>query len=335
MKTRIGLTMGDPAGIGPEIILKTLCDPEIVRRADLCVIGHEETFFEYSKRLGISPIFKERRPPAEWSWRKVPFLLSLAEGEFPALKPGAATADGGRVSFDSFARAVQLAKEGLLDAIVTAPINKTSWKLAGLEFAGHTDYLSRATGKKALMMMVGGRLRVTLVSVHLPLRQAIESLTSEGILETVETTNEALVRLFGIERPRIAVAGLNPHSGEEGLFGREEEEIIAPAVRAAVAQGIHAEGPMVPDVVFRLGSAGRYDAVVAMYHDQGLIPVKVIAFEEAVNITVGIPIVRTSPGHGTAFDIAGKGLARPEGLAAAVRMAAAIAYRPPEAEPRA
>ncbi|MCU0723073.1 MAG: 4-hydroxythreonine-4-phosphate dehydrogenase PdxA [Planctomycetes bacterium] len=327
MKPKIGLTMGDPAGIGPEVVLKALCDPETVRRADLCVIGHEGTFFEYSKRLGISPIFREHRPPSEWTWRKVPFLVSVGEEEVP-LKPGEASAVGGRLSFEAFAKACELAKSGVLDAVVTAPINKTSWKLAGVEYVGHTDYLSRAAGRKALMMMVGGRLRVTLVTVHVPLREAIESLTKERIVETVEATNSALIGMFGIDRPRIAVAGLNPHSGEEGLLGREEEAIIAPAVREAVARGIHAEGPMVPDVVFRLGSAGRYDAVVAMYHDQGLIPVKIIAFEEVVNITAGIPIVRTSPGHGTAFDIAGKGLAKPDGFAAAIRMAAAIAYKP-------
>ena len=320
--------MGDPAGIGPEIILKTLCDPEIVRRADLCVIGHEDTFFEYSKRLGISPIFMERRPPSEWTWRKVPFLVSLGEGGPRTFKPGEATAEGGKISFECVVRAAELARAGHLDAIVTGPINKTSWKLAGLEFIGHTDFLSRLTGKKATMMMVGGRLRVSLVTVHVPLREAIDALTVPAIEETVAATNEALIRLFGIERPRIAVAGVNPHSGEDGLFGLEEERIIEPAVRAAAARGICVEGPIVPDVVFRLGAAGRYDAVVAMYHDQGLIPVKVIAFEEAVNITAGIPIVRTSPAHGTAFDIAGKGMARPEGFASAIRMAASIAHRP-------
>jgi len=327
MKPRIGLTMGDPAGIGPEVILKTLCDPEIVRRADICVIGHEETFFENSKQFGISPIFKEKAPPPDWSWRKVPFLVSVSEEEGPVVAPGAPSKAGGQLSFQALMQACRLVEDGFLDAFVTAPISKTSWSLAGLEFKGHTDYLATTMKKDAVMMMVGGRLRVTLVTVHVPLRDAVASLSAEKILRTIQVTHDSLRDLFGFATPRIGVAGLNPHSGESGILGSEEEEVIAPAVEKAREAGVRVEGPLPPDVAFRLGAGGKFDAVVAMYHDQGLIPVKILAFDEAVNITLGIPVVRTSPAHGTAFDIAGKGMARSEGIAAAIRQAAAISRR--------
>ncbi len=324
MKPRIGLTMGDPAGVGPEVILKTLCDPLIIRRADVCVIGHEETFFEYSKRLGISPIFKEKGSPEEWSWRKVPFLVSCVEGDAPVVVPGEASKEGGRLSFEAVKRAFDLVTSGTLDAFVTAPISKTSWNLAGVGHTGHTDFLSAVTGREAVMMMVGGRLRVTLVTVHIPLREVLDTLRPESILETLVVTHGALKDLFGIAVPRIGVAGINPHSGEGGLLGREESEIIEPALQKARGRDIQAVGPLPPDVAFRQGVGGKFDAVVAMFHDQGLIPVKLLAFEKAVNITLGVPVVRTSPAHGTAFDIAGKGLARPEGLSAAIRQAAAL-----------
>lgn len=324
--------MGDPAGIGPEVILKTLCDPEIVRRAGICVVGHEETFFEYSKLLGISPIFKEREPPGTWSWRKVPFMVSCVEDDFPVVPPGRATAEGGRLSFAAVSKALDLVRQGHLDAFVTAPISKRSWSLAGIAEPGHTDFLARETGCEAVMMMVGGRLRVTFVTMHVPLAQALKTLESSAIARSIDVTDRSLRGLFGFPRPRIGVAGVNPHAGETGLFGDEEEKIIAPAVEAAREKGVQVEGPVPPDAVFRLGAQGRYDAVVAMYHDQGLIPLKIVAFDEAVNITLGIPVVRTSPGHGTAFDIAGKGLARHEGLAAAIRQAASLVRRRADAK---
>jgi 4-hydroxythreonine-4-phosphate dehydrogenase len=319
--------MGDPGGIGPEVILKALCDPEIVRRADICVIGHEETFFENSRRFGISPIFKEKYTPQEWSWRKVPFLVSGGDEDEKVVSPGSATEEGGRLSFQAFERAYRLVTDGHLDAFVTAPISKTSWSLAGLEFRGHTDYLASITGREAVMMMVGGRLRVALTTVHVPLREAAASLSVEKILRTIEITNEALTDLFGFPAPRIGVAGLNPHSGEGGLLGSEEEEIIEPAVVEAKSKGIVVEGPLPADVAFRLGASGKFEAVVALYHDQGLIPVKLLAFDEAVNITVGLPLIRTSPAHGTAFDIAGRDLARADGIGAAIRQAATICRR--------
>ncbi|MHC5037599.1 MAG: 4-hydroxythreonine-4-phosphate dehydrogenase PdxA [Planctomycetota bacterium] len=333
MKPRIGITMGDPGGIGPEVILKSLCDAEIVRRADLCVIGHEETFFENSKRFGICPIFKEKAAPEAWSWRKVPFLALVGEEGQSVIPPGAATAEGGRLSFQAVEKALELVQGGFLDGFVTAPISKASWNLAGLDFTGHTDYLAQMTGKDAVMMMVGGRLRVALVTVHLPLKQALEALTPDLIWNTIRVTQESLIHNFGFTSPRIGLAGVNPHSGEGGLMGSEEEEIIGPAVERALQEGVQVEGPFPPDVVFRLGAAGKYDAVIAMYHDQGLIPIKILTFDEAVNITLGIPVVRTSPAHGTAFDIAGKGVARPEGLGAAIRQAAAISRRDREGGP--
>ncbi|MHC4777603.1 MAG: 4-hydroxythreonine-4-phosphate dehydrogenase PdxA [Planctomycetota bacterium] len=327
MKPRIGVTMGDPGGIGPEVILKALCDPEIVRRADICVIGHEETFFENSRRFGISPIFKDKCEPCDWSWRKVPFLVSGGDEDEKVVSPGSATAEGGRLSFQAFEQAYRYVKDGHLDAFVTAPISKTSWNLAGLEYKGHTDFLSSITGRDAVMMMVGGRLRVSLTTVHVPLQDAINDLTTKKVLKTIEITHNAVVDLFGFPSPRIGVAGLNPHSGEGGLLGKEEAEIIEPAVKQAKEKGINVEGPLPADVAFRLGAGGEFEAVVAMYHDQGLIPVKLLGFDDAVNITVGIPVVRTSPAHGTAFDIAGRDLARPDGIGAAIRQAAAICRR--------
>ncbi len=270
----IGVTLGDPAGIGPEIVAAAI----------------------------------RTLPPA---WRERLIVYGDAAGHVPG-KPDERS---GAAQVAYLEAAVAAAKSGELAAIVTAPISKTWAKRAGFAFPGHTEFLAARLGAKhVVMMFVGPRLKVALATIHLPLAQVAANLTTAGIRRTIELVREAMVRDFGVVAPRIGVVGLNPHAGEGGLLGIEEREIIGPAV------GEH-RGPLVPDVAFRDALDGKYDALVAMYHDQGLIPVKLVDFEEAVNVTLGLPIVRTSPDHGTAYDIAGKGIARSTSMACALRRA--------------
>jgi 4-hydroxythreonine-4-phosphate dehydrogenase len=239
--------------------------------------------------------------------------------------PGRLSADAGAAAYDTIVRAVDAAKAGLVDAIATAPVNKEAFRLAGLPWHGHTDLLAHLTGApRVAMMFYSEALRVVLATVHIPLAEVPRRLTADVMRATIELTATEMPR-FGIARPRIAVAGLNPHAGEHGLFGREEETAIAPAIEASRALGIDVAGPFPADTLFVRARRGEFDVVVACYHDQGLIPVKLVAFGQAVNVTLGLPIIRTSVDHGTAFDIAGKGVADPESLIAAVLLAAKLA----------
>ncbi len=323
-KIRLGLTMGDPGGVGPEIILKTLCEPEITRKADICVVGSAAAFDKISKIIGICPLFHEDAPPESWGWRKAPFLYPIECGRLEQGKPAA---ENGRASLKALETAVNLVMAGYIDGIVTAPVSKTSWQLAGCRFPGHTDFLASKTGQEAVLMMISGGLRVSLVTCHMPLRDAIESMDSEKIASVIKITNSALISRMGIGMPRIAVAGLNPHAGEGGILGHEDLEIVKPAIDAAVRENIRASGPFPADSIFREVLTGKFDAVVALYHDQGLIPVKLHDFFGAVNVTLGLPFIRTSPGHGTAFDIAAKGVAEHRGMLEAVSAAADMARR--------
>jgi 4-hydroxythreonine-4-phosphate dehydrogenase len=238
---------------------------------------------------------------------------------------GQLSAAAGRAAYDAIVSAVEDARRGTVDAIATAPINKEAFRLAGLPWAGHTDLLAHLTGARDVaMLFYSEALRVVLATVHVPLAEVPRVLTRESLEATIVLTARELPR-FGIERPRIAVAGLNPHAGEHGLFGREEETVIAPAIARACDRGIAVSGPFAADTLFVRARRGEFDVVVACYHDQGLIPVKLAAFGRAVNVTLGLPIVRTSVDHGTAFDIAGKGIADPESMIAAVLLAAKLA----------
>lgn len=338
----IALTMGDPHGIGPEITVKVCADPR--RRAPVLVIGDPGALARACRatgvRLTVRTVATAAEAGAEDSGAEDggagdpggPGVLHvLPEG--PALHAdlalGTVDARAGAASFAYVRRGVELALAGEVRAITTAPINKEALRLAGLPYPGHTEILAELSGtERYAMMMANDELRTVLVTVHQSLRTAIDALTPERELDIIRLTHQALGGGQGAgPRPRIAVAGLNPHAGENGLFGREDLDVIAPAVRAARAEGIDASGPHPADTVFMRARAGEFDAVVAQYHDQGLIPVKYLGLEHGVNITLGLPFVRTSVDHGTAFDLAGTGSADHTSLLTALHHAAELADR--------
>lgn len=285
---RIALTVGDPAGIGPEIVHKARADPRVREVCEPIVYGPESSV---------------------------------------AFAPGQVSAAAASAAYDAIVRAVDDAVAGRVDAIATAPVSKEAFALARLPWRGHTDLLAHLTRTRFVAMMFEApALRVVLATVHVPLREVAGLITRDLIERTVRLTAAELPR-FGVERPRMAMAGLNPHAGERGLMGSEEEEAIVPALDACRADGIDVSGPWPADTVFTRASRGEFDVVVACYHDQGLIPVKLLAFGESVNVTLGLPIIRTSVDHGTAFDIAGRGIADPGSMIHAVRLAARLARR--------
>ena len=307
--------MGDPAGIGPEIILRALVRaPETGLEGPFVVYGCPRWMEVVARRLGLNTGLLEVVPVTE-----VPEDLPV----------GQVSAAGGEAAFQAVYRAAQDAMAGKVRAVVTAPLSKAAMNLAGHVYPGHTEILAEVGGNVPVRMMLANEeLRTVLVSIHVPLGVAVSSLSTAGIVETIRLT-DAFLRMTGIQAPRIAVAGINPHAGEDGLLGDEEIRVIGPAVQEARALGIDASGPWPPDTVFmRARGFAEFDVVIAMYHDQGLIPVKYLGVDEGVNLTVGLPFVRTSPDHGTAFDIAGKGIAQPNSLLAAMRMAERLSGKP-------
>jgi 4-hydroxythreonine-4-phosphate dehydrogenase len=316
---RIGLAAGDPGGVGPEIAAKVLARPDAlppaayVLFADPRVVAAEEA--RLGLRLGLRP-WRQDAPPEPGAF------FSPVTGPPGPFETGRDTAANGEASFRTFEAAVEEALAGRLEAVVTAPVSKAAWALAGRPFAGHTDYLARLF-PEAIMTFWSERLKIALFSHHRPLREALEAVRKDALLAFLRSLDRSLGRLPGAPY-RLLVAGLNPHAGEAGGLGREEIEEIGPAVEAAAAEGIPASGPFPPDTVF-LKARGEAGAVaVALYHDQGLIAFKLEAFATGVNATLGLPFVRTSPDHGTAFDIAGRGIADPGSLEQAVRLAAAF-----------
>ncbi len=288
MLPRVALTVGDPAGIGPEIAGKAAVDARV--------------------RAACEPVI-------------------YGPGDVSTFTPGVVSAEAGRSAYDTLLRAVVDARAGRVDAIATAPISKLAFARAGLPWKGHTDLLAHLTGApRVAMMFHSERLRVVLATVHVPLAEVPRLLTRETLDGIIDLTARELPR-FGCARPRIALAGLNPHAGETGVLGREEIETLGPAAAGARARGIDVSDPVPGDTVFLRASRGEFDAVIAAYHDQGLIPVKLLAFGTAVNVTLGLPIIRTSVDHGTAFDIAGRGVADPGSLVEAVLLAARLASR--------
>ena len=285
-RPRVAITVGDPSGIGPEIAAKAAADPLV--------------------RMQCDPVLFA--PPDDRT--------------FP---PGEVSADAGRASYDVIVRAVEAARARDVEAIATAPISKLAFARAGLPWKGHTDLLAHLCNASPVAMLFHApQLIVVLATVHVPLAEVPKLLTVSGLLETIVLTADWLPR-FGAAQPRIAVAGLNPHAGENGVLGSEDEAIIRPAVAEASGRGIQVSGPWPADTIFVRASHGEFDAVIACYHDQGLIPVKLLAFGQAVNVTIGLPIIRTSVDHGTAFDIAGKGVANPGSMIEAVLLAARLA----------
>jgi 4-hydroxythreonine-4-phosphate dehydrogenase len=323
----IGVSMGDPAGIGPEIVLKTA-----LQKPSSClviVLGDAPTLQETARRYNL--------PLTVVSWRlsdvyptaadALP-VIELSQLAASERRPGQPTPAGGEASYRYVETGIRLALEGKINGLVTAPISKAMWHAAGRMYPGHTELLAALTQTPEVrMMLVGKRLRVILVTTHLALAQVPSALSSEKIFRTIVMTAAHLSRFHGIARPRLAVAGLNPHAGENGAFGDEEERIVTPAIVQARTAGLQASGPFPADSVFVRAVRGEFDGVICLYHDQGLIPFKLLSWEDGVNVTIGLPIVRTSPDHGTAFDIAGKGVADPRSLQAALTLAVEMAEK--------
>jgi 4-hydroxythreonine-4-phosphate dehydrogenase len=332
---RLALTLGDPAGIGPEILLKAFAQaPEVLRGC--FIVGDLGTLARAREWLGpsIPPLECVQDPTRQ---------RALPEGVVPVFQavtkpslvtPGEVSAQAGAMAAECVLWAARAALRGEIDALVTAPVHKQALSAAGVAFPGHTEMLQAEAARHlgvalatlpVRMMLANPELRTVLVSIHVSLREAIAAVTFDHVLDTLRITHVAETRALG-RPPRIALAGLNPHAGEGGLMGREELDILVPVLQAARAEGLDVQGPLSPDTVFMRarhapGHPGEFDVVVAMYHDQGLIPVKYLGVEQGVNVTLGLPLVRTSPDHGTAFDLAGTGLANPASLIQAIRMA--------------
>jgi 4-hydroxythreonine-4-phosphate dehydrogenase len=323
-KPRIGITIGDPAGIGPEIALKSIAEPEVRAACQPVLIGDASELRRQARALNL---------PCHY----------MADGEFgseTSLEPsicdtgnaggpiewGRLSADSGRAAIAAIEKGVELCLYGKLDAMATAPINKESLKLAGSPFPGHTEMLTSLCGASdSLMCFFAGNLKVFLLTIHMSLADAIKAITKARVASSILLADREL-RRFGIADPRIAVAGLNPHAGEHGLFGYEEEREIEPAIEECrTLHNIKVSGPFPADTLFVRAARGEFDAVAACYHDQGLIAVKCLAFGEAVNVTLGLPIIRTSVDHGTAFDIAGRGVADHSSMVEAIKLAARLA----------
>jgi 4-hydroxythreonine-4-phosphate dehydrogenase len=322
---RIAITMGDPAGIGPEIIVKALPSEDISQVCRPFVLGEVGLLKEASEGIGPRSFHGMENPGDSSGLPETIDVLPLSDLR-GSITPGIPTREGGKAMVNYVLNAVELAASGQVAAMVTCPISKELMNQAGYRFEGHTELIAHLTRTKDYVMMLAGeRLRVALATIHCPLREVSERINKDLIKKTITITCQALDRDFAIKNPRVAVAALNPHAGESGLFGREDREIIQPAVEEARKEGLSVEGPFSADTVFYHAVQGRFDAVVAMYHDQGLIPLKLLHFSDAVNLTLGLPIVRTSVDHGTAYDIAGKGIADPSSLIAAIKLAAGIA----------
>lgn len=322
----LGVTMGDAAGAGPEITVKALTLPEIREVSRPVVIGDAGVFRQAARIVGSDvPIVSIGSLDHASFDNGIIEVLDLQNVDISRLTYAKIDAMTGDAAYQCLAKAIELALAGKIAAIVTAALHKESLNLAGHHFAGHTEILAQLCGgRRVTMLLVAGGFRVSHVSTHVSLREAIERVKKARIIEVLKLTNDA-VRKMGVEHPRLAVAGLNPHSGEGGLFGNEEMLEITPSVEEGKALGMDVVGPIPPDTVFFRMKQGQYDAVVAMYHDQGHIPTKVLAFDQGVNVTLGLPIIRTSVDHGTVFGKAGKGTARPDSMIEALKLAATMA----------
>ena len=323
----LAVTLGDPAGVGPEVTLKALAEEELFGWCRPIVVGDTRILQRDAEVCRLQQILFHSIATIEEAHFEPGTIdvLDLGNADPHRCPWGQITPEAGRAAVEYVLRAADLALAGTVDAIVTAPLNKEAMQLAGFHWAGHTELLAEHTGSgKVTMMLTSRDLRVLHVSTHVSLREAIERVTHARVVEVIYLAEQGL-RGLGIERPRIAVAGLNPHAGESGMFGREEIEIIAPAIQQARAEGFDASGPIPPDTVFWRARRGEFDGVVAMYHDQGHIPMKLLGFDDGVNVSIGLPIIRTSVDHGTAFDIAGRGIARHESMLEALRVAARMA----------
>jgi len=328
-KPLIAITMGDPRGIGPEVVAKALARESLYRICSPLILGDVRVLQKIIGKLGLA--MKVAKAGRDLHFEPSPGLLAvlplsdLPPEEGPGEIPGGL--EGARASFLYAEEAGKMAMEGRVKAIATGPVNKEAISRAGIPFAGHTEYFAGISGtKEFVMMLAGDRLKVALVTTHLALNEVSKSLSEERILSVIEITGRGLQDYFGLRTPRIAVTALNPHAGEGGLFGKEET-IISRAVQRAGGRGFAISGPWPADSLFHRAAQGEFDVVVCMYHDQGLIPLKLLHFDTAVNITLGLPFVRTSVDHGVAYDIAGKGVASSRSMEEAIRLAAEMAGR--------
>ena len=338
---KLAITMGDPGGVGPEIIVKALCSSKLKNVCIPIVIGDVDVVAEALSLLNLPLKLKIIKSPDESKPTKGSIevinvippnpplikggvksgIVKGGMGRFEKCKP---TPEGGRASVSCIKKAVELALNKEVAGIVTAPISKEALKMAGFKWPGHTEMLADLTNTKDYtMMLIGKPLRVILVTIHTALKNVPSLITKSKVLKTIRLAKKAC-DMLNIRNPRIAVAGLNPHAGEAGIFGDEEIKKIIPAVKEAIKEGIPVSGPYPPDTIFHKAYKGEVDIVVCMYHDQGLIPLKMIAFDKGVNITIGLPFVRTSPDHGTAYDIAWKGIANPSSMIEAIKLAARL-----------
>jgi len=322
----LAITQGDPAGIGPEIILKALAEPQVYTKCRPLVIGDQRILTRAATWLNQQPTLELVTEPQAGNYQAgVLTLLDLANADPTQIVPGKISAAAGHAAVEYVFKACDLALAGAVDAVVTAPLNKEAMNLADHHFAGHTELLAERTGAKQVsMLLTGPKLRVVHVSTHVALAEAIRRVTSERV-EIVIDLAQSSCQALGITNPRIAVAGLNPHASESGLFGDQEARLIQPAIERARSRGLHVSDPLPPDTVFLRAVNGEFDIVVAMYHDQGHIPMKLLAFDSGVNVSIGLPIIRTSVDHGTAFDIAGSGRARADSMLAAIDVAVQMA----------
>ena len=321
--------MGDPAGIGAEVIVKALADPLLRSRARFIIYGMNE-MLHYAADLAETNVFwwRDQSSSVLQSYNHDIVVVDYDQYSILGSVIHAPSQLGGEASMRFCLDAIAAAQLGIVDAVVTAPIAKESWKLAGYKYPGHTELFASTTNtRNYAMMFAGGPLKVVLATIHVPLMGIWNTLNIGAVFHPTELLHKVLVEWFDIPNPRIAVCGLNPHASENGQFGDEEERIICPAMTMLREQHIDVHGPFPGDTVFLRARNGEFDAVVAMYHDQGLIPIKLLAFDQAVNITIGLPIVRTSPDHGTAFDLVGKNKANPGSMKAALNMAIDIACK--------
>lgn len=313
-RPRVAITIGDPFGVGPEIVLKTLASRKLNASADFIIVG-DSSILSAASRLPATPTALPRNVSIV-----DPYIIAPSEVKF-----GCQSKLSGEASLAYLDLALRLIKEKKADCLVNAPLSKEAVSSTGINFIGHTEYIAgRFKAKDFAMMLLGGPLRVTLVTRHIPVKAVPKSVTKREIIKSIRLSYEALVDYFGIAEPRIGVASLNPHGGEGGKIGREEIEVITPAVSEAKRRFKNIIGPVSSESLFYLAYRGKLDCVVAMYHDQGLTPLKMIARDNSINITLGLPFIRTSPGHGTAFDIAGKGIANPGPLIESVKLAVDI-----------
>ena len=319
----IGVTAGDPAGVGPEIVARAMADRGLHQKARLLVLGTASIMAEAVRLVGVDLALHPVQHAKDGAFSAGTMdILDLAGAEAEGLQPGVIQGPAGRAAFQYVRSAIEMAMSGEIDAIATAPINKESLRAGEVPYLDHTEMLAKLTGSPSPMtLFVLDNLRIFFLTRHVPLAEACRQVTRAGVLEALQRSDAELRRL-GIQQPRIAVAGLNPHAGDGGLFGAEDGEQIAPAVADARALGLDAYGPIPADSVFFMNRRGRYDAVLALYHDQGHIAAKTVDFERTISVTVGLPFVRTSVDHGTAFDIAWKGTASSIGMEEAIAVAA-------------